>query len=116
MRSLRTNFGIGLALVLTVCTASFAQVQRIDRRQVTGLVSMGGQALQGAVVYIKVSPTLRVRTYITQEDGLYSFSSLQSHTDYLLWASYHGRRSKMKKISHFDRALDRKILLVIPEH
>lgn len=83
-------------------------------RVVEGKVqTAGGAAAQGAIVYLKNSKTLEVRTYISSADGSYRFGQLSSDADYTLWAEYQGKKSKEKSVSSFDTKKTFQILLKV---
>jgi len=69
----------------------------------------GGRPLPNAVVYLKDTHTLDVKSYITQPDGVYRFGQISSNDDYKLWAELNGKKSGVKTISSFD---DKKVLLI----
>jgi hypothetical protein len=72
-------------------------------RTLSGTVSDGsGAALGGAVVYLKNTRTLAVKTYIAQDDGKYQFNSLAPNADYEVYAEHGGKRSGTKRLSSFD--------------
>jgi hypothetical protein len=56
----------------------------------------------GAVVQLKDTRTLQVRSFITQPDGGYRFSGLRADTDYEIKADYNGMSSDNKRLSNFD--------------
>jgi hypothetical protein len=56
----------------------------------------------GAIVYLKNSKTLEVKTFITDGTGKFHFGQLGQNIDYELWAEFDGARSKSKSISSFD--------------
>ena len=56
----------------------------------------------GAVVQLKNSKTLQVRSFITQEQGAYQFHGLDPNVDYTLKADYKGASSGSKTLSAFD--------------
>lgn len=58
--------------------------------------------LKGAVVQVRNEETDGVVSYITGADGRYSFKRLEGDTDYRIWATVHGHRSKRKNLSLFD--------------
>lgn len=60
------------------------------------------EAVAGAVVQLKDVKTLRVRSFITLEDGSYQFHGLNPDTDYELKATHEGRESKTRRLSVFD--------------
>lgn len=58
--------------------------------------------LAGAVVYLKNTKTIVVKTYITDADGQYRFRSLSPNVDYEIYAEYQVQRSKTRTLSSFD--------------
>jgi hypothetical protein len=72
-------------------------------RSVQGKVfDPGDDAVKGAVVQLKDVKTLRVRSYITLEDGSYQFHGLNTDTDYELKATHEGRESRTRRLSVYD--------------
>jgi hypothetical protein len=60
------------------------------------------KAIAGAVVYLKNTKTLAMKTYIAQDDGTYRFPELSLNVDYEVYAEKDGRKSKTKTLSQFD--------------
>ena len=60
------------------------------------------EPLQKAVVYLKNTKSLAVKTYITDPDGGYHFPALSPNVDYEVYAEYNGARSDTKTLSAFD--------------
>ena len=58
--------------------------------------------ISGAVVQLKNTKTLQVRSFITQEKGAYQFHGLDPNTDYMLKADFQGASSAWKTLSSFD--------------
>ena len=58
--------------------------------------------VSGAVVQIKDSKTLKVRSFITREDGSYQFHGLDPNVDYALKADHQDRTSDSRILSSFD--------------
>jgi hypothetical protein len=56
----------------------------------------------GAIVQIKDSKTLQVRSYIAQQDGKYHFWGLGTEVNYELRAEAGGLTSKSKTVSVFN--------------
>ena len=72
-------------------------------KMLTGMVTdKADHVISGAVVYLKNSKTLVVKSYITQEDGKYRFPQLALNTDYEIWAEKDGKKSDTKGVSQFD--------------
>ncbi len=55
-----------------------------------------------AIVLLKDTKTLQVRSYIAQADGRYHFYGLSTDINYQVRAEAHGATSKTKTISVFD--------------
>lgn len=90
-----------LALVAT--PVAFAQQHGPAQRIVQGDVTNdAGTPISGAVVYLKDSKSLAMKTYLTDEKGHYRFGDLSQNTDYELWAESNGSKSKTRNISSFD--------------
>jgi hypothetical protein len=69
----------------------------------TGTVTdKADQPISGAVVYLKNSKTLVVKSFFTQQDGSYRFPQLGLNTDFEIWAEKDGKKSDNKSISQFD--------------
>ncbi len=72
-------------------------------RTLQGQVMKGGDApLPGAVVYLKNTKTLAVRTFVSDDKGNYRFASLSPNVDYEIYAEYKGAKSDTKTLSAFD--------------
>ncbi len=72
-------------------------------RSVQGVVSNAqGQAVNGAVVQLKNTKTLQIRSFITIENGAYYFHGLSTDVDYELRADYSGTSSGSRTLSSFD--------------
>jgi hypothetical protein len=72
-------------------------------RAVSGVVSdSAGKPAAGAVVLLKNTKTLQVRSYVTKDDGTYRFLGLSSNDTYELRAQRNGSSSGSKTLSQFD--------------
>lgn len=56
----------------------------------------------GAVVYLKNTKTLAVKTFIVDKDGSYRFNALSPNVDYEVYAENQGKKSDTKTLSSFD--------------
>lgn len=74
-----------------------------NTRSVQGTVTDGGNSpLTGAVVQLKDTKSLQVRSFITKEDGTYHFHGLNTDIDYELKSDFQGNSSGAKTLSSFD--------------
>jgi len=74
-----------------------------NTRSVEGVVTDGqDKPVAGAVVHVKNSKTLQIRSFITKEQGEYYFHSLSPDVDYELHAESNGVSSPNKTLSSFD--------------
>lgn len=101
------KFAAWVWLALLIAAAAHpATEQRGESAQVrtlTGHVINGqDQPLIKAIVYLKNTKTLMVKTYITDPDGSYRFPALSPNVDYEVYAEYQGARSDTKTLSAFD--------------
>ena len=61
-----------------------------------------GSVVPKAVVLLKDTKTLQVRSYLAQDDGKYHFYGLSSDINYELRAQANGLTSPIKTVSVFD--------------
>ena len=108
---------LALFTVALLCAClSFAQSKKKDdeSRTVQGIVSMADDSpIVGAVVYLKNTKTLQVRSFITQTGGAYFFHGLSPDVDYELRAENKGVSSPTKTLSSFDSRKDANINLKV---
>jgi hypothetical protein len=98
-----------LTLALIVCVSvAFPQKKKKgdesgDSRTVQGIVtSADDMPVNGAVVQLKNTKTLQIRSFITQQNGAYFFNALSTDVDYELKAESSGLSSSTKTLSSFD--------------
>lgn len=56
----------------------------------------------GAVVQLKNTRTLEIRSFITRDEGKFHFHGLSTNIDYEISASHEGRNSNTRTLSSFD--------------
>jgi Carboxypeptidase regulatory-like domain len=93
-----------------------AQAQRRggqpDSRTLTGrVINRQDSPVQKAIVYLKNTKTLAIKTYITEQDGSYRFPALATNVDYEVYAESQGARSDTKTLSGFDSRREANITL-----
>lgn len=101
----RTTFAALIAICLASAVFSFQKSKKEDDklRMVHGTVTDAQEGpVNGAVVQLKNSKTLQVRSFITQDQGAYQFHGLDPNTDYSLKADYEGGSSSTRTLSAFD--------------
>jgi|SRR5580704_10370180 hypothetical protein len=96
-----------LAAVLAMACAGLLPAQKnkddATARSLQGQVTdPDDKPVAGAVVQLKDTRTLQVRSFITQANGDYRFSGLRADTDYEVKSEYSGMTSDNKRLSNFD--------------
>ena len=106
---------IVFSAVLLICITAFAADKNVSQTRVlTGQVTDHHEApLVNAIVYLKNTKTLTVRTYITGVKGDYRFPELSPDVDYQVYAEFNGVKSDTKTLSSFDSRLQPTINLKI---
>lgn len=91
-------------LLVSLCTTAFGQKKdSAATRSVKGLVTTEAEVpLPGAVVQLKNTRTLQVKSFIADSQGSYYFHGLDPATDYELKARYEEESSKTRTVSSFD--------------
>ena len=94
-------------LLVTLPSAVLAQKKKKKKgkptKSVTGLVTNESEeGLEGAVVQLKNTRTLQVKTFIADEGGSYYFHGLDPAVDYEIKARYQESTSRTRTVSSFD--------------
>jgi hypothetical protein len=75
----------------------------VNTRSVEGQVTdSAGNSVVGAVVQLKDTKSLQIRSFVTQKDGAYHFAGLSTNVDYDLKAEHNGSFSASKTLSSFN--------------
>ncbi len=94
-----------IAALLACGILAFGEQSNEDTgtRSVQGVVSdSGGNPVAGAVVQLKDTKSLQIRSYRTEADGAYHFAGLSTNTEYELEARHDGAASGKKTLTVFN--------------
>lgn len=98
-----------LAALVLLLIAPAAIAQKKNKGESTNTRSVSGQVtgpddvpVDGAVVQLKNTKTLDIRSFITEDNGNYRFNGLSTDIDYELHAQFNGMSSSTKTLSAFD--------------
>jgi hypothetical protein len=93
-------------LVLFLAVLALAEKKpKVDPtiRSVQGTVlDPADKPVSGAIVTLKNTKTLQMRSFIAKADGSYAFYGLSTNVDYELQATYQDAASGVKTLSVFD--------------
>ena len=98
---------IAVLAVLTVALGTL-RAEKKDREDTNTRIVQGtvmdasNNPVPGAVVQLKDTKTLQVRSFFTQQNGDYHFAGLSTNVDYELKALKDGASSSSKTLSVFD--------------
>ena len=102
---------MGTLVLLAVAAAAWelpgtfdaAEQKAPAMRTLQGFVlGSGDSPLSDAIVYLKNTKTLALKTFISEKDGTYRFNALSPNVDYEVYAEYKGKKSGTKTLSSFD--------------
>ena len=110
---MRKRFAV---ILLVMALAGFAFGEKKNKvpqeKAVSGVVTdASGAPVPGAVVQLKNTKTLQVRSFIAKEMGEYFFQGLTTDVDYELKADSNGKASGTKILSAFDSHAEARINL-----
>jgi len=100
--------------VLALAALAFGQKKNAapQEKSVSGVVTdASGNPVPGAIVQLKNTKTLQVRSFIAKEMGEYYFQGLATDVDYELRADFSGKSSAVRQLSSFDSHAEAKINL-----
>ena len=94
---------VGAAQTVFLDGQAVADKNQEQGRNVVGQVfTKSDSPIAEAVVYLKNTKTLTIKSFITEKDGGYRFHGLSPNIDYEIYADYQGQKSAVKTISSFD--------------
>ena len=104
---MRKTVAVAAAVLLLCVSGLLAQSKKKKgddtTRSVEGIVTTADDApAPGAVVQLKNTKTLQIRSFIAKEDGAYYFHELSPDVDYEVKADLQGASSSSKTLSSFD--------------
>lgn len=101
---------LAVALGATLLAPSMADAAKKKKeaptRSVKGIVTDENDNPLQAVVQLKNTRTMDVRSYYVGEDGRYYFSGLDLNTDYEVRAFLDGWQEKTRRVSAFDDRME----------
>jgi hypothetical protein len=111
MKAIRTFliliFAVAAAFPLASMFPTAARQKDSQVRTVHGgVLDKSDNIVNGGVVYLQNKKTQVIRTYISDQDGQYTFSGLDPNVDYDIHAELNGLTSITKTISSFDTRKD----------
>ena len=121
------RYRIALLSLLLVGSLAMAQLggyaperkkdKPVTARELTGQImeKVSDAPLPQAIVYLKNTKTMAVKTFIAGQDGTYRFNALSPNVDYEVYAEHNGKRSDAKTLSSFDSRKTAYINLKIKE-
>ena len=108
LRSAMPAFALALAALLLAPSMMEAAKKKKEAptRTVKGIVTDENENPLQAVVQLKNTRTMDVRSYYVREDGRYFFSGLDLNTDYEVRAFMDGWQEKTRRVSAFDDRME----------
>ena len=95
-----------VAAVFPVASVTASQKDSQVRTVHGGVLDKSDNIVNGGVVYLQNKKTQVIRTYISDQEGQYTFSGLDPNVDYDIHAELNGLTSITKTISSFDSRKD----------
>ncbi|HEX3155799.1 MAG TPA: carboxypeptidase-like regulatory domain-containing protein [Candidatus Angelobacter sp.] len=102
MAAILLAVGASFAVPTAGATAIFQRGQGEARTLIGHVLDDREQPLPKAIVYLKNTKNLAIKTYISEPDGTFRFSGLAPNIDYEVYAEHQGSRSDPKTLSGFD--------------
>lgn len=105
----------GVAVANAMGSAAMSDKEPQVRTLAGEVTNQQDKPLPGAIVYLKNSKTMAVKTFIAGQDGSYRFNALSPNVDYEVYAEHNGKKSDAKTLSSFDSRKTANIHLKIKE-
>jgi hypothetical protein len=102
-----------VVLVASLSVCALGQGQGSLRTLTGSVTDRQKEPLRGAIVQVQDESTNAVVSYITDAKGFFSFKRLSEQADYKVSATYRGKHSKSRELSHFDSSAHPEFHLVI---
>jgi len=93
---------IAIILAILLVTSLSLAAENQSRFLAGKVLDNGDRGIPHAIVYLKNTKTLVIKTYIAEQDGAYHFPGLSLNADYEVYAESDGKRSDTKTVSSFD--------------
>jgi hypothetical protein len=105
MKILRSLLVLIFALAVV---APFAAAQKDSQVRTVhgGVLDKQDNIVNGGIVYLQNKKTQVIRTYISDDQGQYTFSGLDPNVDYEIHAELNGMTSTVRTVSSFDSRKD----------
>ena len=105
MKIIRTLFVLVFAIAAVFPIAARQKDSQV-RTVHGGVLDKSDNIVNGGVVYLQNKKTQVIRTYISDDQGQYTFSGLDPNVDYDIHAELNGLTSVTRTISSFDSRKD----------
>jgi hypothetical protein len=95
--------GALLTAIPVMAQSKKEKAEEAKTRSVQGVVTDGQEnPIEGAVVQLKDTRSLQIRSFITRQNGSFHFHGLNREIDYELKADHEGKASDSRRLSSFD--------------
>lgn len=102
MKKLVLAVALAFALPVSVLVMVAPAAAQQQTRSLQGQVTDNDAGAANAIVYLKNTKTLGVKTYIADDHGMFHFNALSPNVDYEIYAEKGGKKSDTKTLSSFD--------------
>jgi hypothetical protein len=89
-------------VAVLIASPGSAQAQSAQRSVEGKVTNAQDQLMANAIVFLKDTHSLAIKSVATTKDGVFHFMQLSSANDYEVWAELGNKKSNVKTISSFD--------------